>query len=143
MAWRTKPNERRWRSSLTRLASSVSMRCCARAAPCEAASANRRKEGDRASVDLRERLGRELAVGVVVEMPVHAGDLPHDGGEGRQVVGDDDDRHRRVQLAQRVDEDAAEFRVDRGQRLVEQKRLGLADERARDEGALELTAREL
>src|SRR6185503_12774068 len=127
-AWRTNSKANRW-LTLTLTARSL-VRVMLEHAVRHAVG----DELDRAAVDLLELLRRDTALGVVVQAPVHAGDLAHDAGERRQVVGDDDDRHRRMQVAQDVDEHLAVAGVDRGERLVEQQHLGLADERAGDEG---------
>src|SRR6185503_15858830 len=85
-AWRTKSKERRWlRPSICAPPSSL-VRMMAE-------HAVRHAVGDqlhRAAVDLLEHLRSQAPFRVVVKPPVHAGDLAHDAGERRQVVGDDD-----------------------------------------------------
>ena len=62
-------------------------------------------------------------------------------GDGVQVVGRQHDRDALVvQRVQQVQDVVPRLHVDAGRRLVQQEQLGLAHQRARDEGALLLSA---
>ena len=66
------------------------------------------------------------------------------GGDAVEVVGREQDREAaRVQVVEQVQDLVAQARVDAGGRLVHEQQLGLAEQRAGDEDALLLAARQL
>ena len=99
-------------------------------------------EFDGAVVELQLFRGDEVGV-VVVQPAVDAGDGLDVGANGAQVVGDHDDGHRAVEVAEDGIEFLFEMAVDVGGGLVEDEDARRGDDGAAEEDALHLPAGQL